>query len=252
MKIIYYCQNNPPSFKAFETIISKGFAIDTLVVSDSIISDYFINKCNELNIKCYCASTFNLLDNYIYDLLISFSYHKLISKREIDNAKMAINFHPAPLPQYRGLGTNMWGIINNETEWGATCHYLDEHYDTGKIIECRKFKIDKNIIKTGIDLSNASWDACIELLSDVLDEIRAGKIPTGISQKKEEGKTYTKKDLESIKNIDTNEDPELIIRKIHALWYPPYKGAYTLINNQKVYLLTEDLLLELFEKLNKK
>jgi len=50
-----------------------------------------------------------------------------------------INIHPALLPKYGGKG--MYGdnvhkavVENNETESGITIHYVNEHYDEGKII----------------------------------------------------------------------------------------------------------------------
>ncbi len=50
-----------------------------------------------------------------------------------------INIHPALLPKYGGKG--MWGhhvheavVANQETESGITIHYVNEHYDEGRII----------------------------------------------------------------------------------------------------------------------
>lgn len=50
-----------------------------------------------------------------------------------------INIHPALLPKYGGKG--MWGhhvheavVRNRESESGITIHYVNQHYDEGKII----------------------------------------------------------------------------------------------------------------------
>jgi phosphoribosylglycinamide formyltransferase-1 len=50
-----------------------------------------------------------------------------------------INVHPALLPAYGGKG--MWGhhvheavVAHKEVETGITIHYVNEHYDEGKII----------------------------------------------------------------------------------------------------------------------
>ena len=57
-----------------------------------------------------------------------------------------INIHPALLPNYGGKG--MYGINvhkavkkNNEKKSGITIHYLDESYDTGKIIFQKEVEI---------------------------------------------------------------------------------------------------------------
>jgi phosphoribosylglycinamide formyltransferase-1 len=59
-----------------------------------------------------------------------------------------INIHPALLPKYGGKG--MYGnyvheavIANNETESGITIHYVNEHYDEGKIIFQAKCDVAK-------------------------------------------------------------------------------------------------------------
>jgi phosphoribosylglycinamide formyltransferase 1 len=50
-----------------------------------------------------------------------------------------INIHPALLPKYGGKG--MWGhfvheavVANKEKESGITIHFVNEHYDEGKVI----------------------------------------------------------------------------------------------------------------------
>ncbi len=50
-----------------------------------------------------------------------------------------INIHPALLPKYGGKG--MWGhhvheavVANKEKQTGITIHYVNEHYDEGKVI----------------------------------------------------------------------------------------------------------------------
>ena len=60
-----------------------------------------------------------------------------------------INIHPALLPKYGGKG--MYGdkvhkavVENKETESGITIHYVNEHYDEGKIIFQAKCTVDKN------------------------------------------------------------------------------------------------------------
>lgn len=60
-----------------------------------------------------------------------------------------INIHPALLPKYGGKG--MWGhfvheavLANKETESGITIHFVNEHYDEGKIIFQAKCEIAAN------------------------------------------------------------------------------------------------------------
>jgi methionyl-tRNA formyltransferase len=45
-----------------------------------------------------------------------------------------INFHYAPLPQFRGSNPLFWMIRNGITSGGVTVHRMDEHFDNGPIL----------------------------------------------------------------------------------------------------------------------
>ena len=60
-----------------------------------------------------------------------------------------INIHPALLPKYGGKG--MWGhhvheavVANKEKQTGITIHYVNEHYDEGKVIFQAKCEVIEN------------------------------------------------------------------------------------------------------------
>jgi phosphoribosylglycinamide formyltransferase-1 len=68
-----------------------------------------------------------------------------------------INIHPALLPNYGGKG--MYGmhvhnaVINaKEKESGITIHYVNKHYDEGKVIA--QFKCEIKTTDTAEDLAN--------------------------------------------------------------------------------------------------
>lgn len=45
-----------------------------------------------------------------------------------------VNFHYAPLPEYRGSNPIFWMIKNGVTTGGVAVHRMDEHFDTGPIL----------------------------------------------------------------------------------------------------------------------
>lgn len=75
-----------------------------------------------------------------YDIGISFMYQHKVPAREV-NTHTWFNFHPAPLPEYKGRNLCYHAIMNGEMEFGATIHYMDENFDTGNIIWVDRFKI---------------------------------------------------------------------------------------------------------------
>lgn len=71
-----------------------------------------------------------------YDLGISYIHTRKITKSELSKPKKGwVNFHPAPLPFYKGWKFIDEAIQNKETCWGVSVHYMDENYDTGPIIK---------------------------------------------------------------------------------------------------------------------
>ena len=54
-----------------------------------------------------------------------------------------LNFHPAPLPDIRGLGGYNVAILEDFAEWGVSAHFVDEEFDTGDLVRVDRFPIDR-------------------------------------------------------------------------------------------------------------
>ena len=52
-----------------------------------------------------------------------------------------INCHAGALPFYRGRNVLNWVLINGESEFGITVHYIDEGIDTGAILLKKELNI---------------------------------------------------------------------------------------------------------------
>jgi methionyl-tRNA formyltransferase len=77
-----------------------------------------------------------------FDLGVSYCYPRKIIEPLLSTPKKGfINFHPAPLPMYRGPTELDDAIKNKEMQWGVTVHHMDENYDTGKIIKIKKIDL---------------------------------------------------------------------------------------------------------------
>jgi phosphoribosylglycinamide formyltransferase-1 len=84
-----------------------------------------------------------------------------------------INIHPALLPNYGGKG--MWGhhvheavVANGEKESGITIHYVNEHYDEGKVIFQAKCTLDLN--ETAESLANKIHELEYEHFPKVIEK----------------------------------------------------------------------------------
>jgi len=174
------------------------------------------------------------------DLIISFCYPKLIKKEVFEVARFGcINFHPAPLPEYKGFAVYNFAILNGEKEWGVSAHFIDQKFDTGDIIKVNRFKIGK---ETAHSLRKKSRDRLLILLKEVANEFALSGKLTSIKQDKNKGKYYSKKMMNENRVITPSDDAITIERKIRAFWCPPYAGAAIKLNNIEYTLINKEIL----------
>lgn len=181
------------------------------------------------------------------DLVISFGFWKRIKKPLIALPRIGcINFHPAPLPNFRGMGgVYNFAIYENLHQWGVSAHFVDESFDTGDIIKVIKFDIDPEK-ETAFSLSQKSQSALLGLFKEVIDAVyKTGSLPR-VPQG--EGRYISKRDFEQLRKVHPHESLESINRKIRAFWCPPYSGAYIEIQGKEFTLINEELIKEISEK----
>ena len=172
------------------------------------------------------------------DLVVSFLYWRKIRSSLISLPRLGcINFHPAPLPEYRGVGGYASAILHDKQEFGVTVHHVNERFDEGDLIEVSRFPIDCTK-QTAYSLEKKTMEALYERFASLMSALTDPnyvfpRIPQG------EG-TYT--DIptrETWKKVTALDSPKDIDRKIRAFWFPPYTGAqierdgvsYTLVND---------------------
>ena len=205
-------------------------------------SGYSLLKNKKINIVYKNFGNKELhLKNKDYDYLISFCYPYKVSKKKLSFAKKEnINFHPAPLPEYKGVSVYNFGILNNEKTWGTTAHIMEDEFDTGDIIKYNKFDILKNT-ETAYTLREKSRKYLLNLLSLVIDDIINS---VSLSKKKQNkvGNYYSKKMLNDARIITNFDNEETIQRKIRAFWCPPYSGAAIYINGKEYTIIDNKIL----------
>ncbi|MDR1195153.1 MAG: phosphoribosylglycinamide formyltransferase [Endomicrobium sp.] len=130
----------------------KGLAKVVLVISNNHAA-YALERAKNENIKSVCVERKNYADAFSFnaailknleenkiDIVCLAGYMTIVGVDIIDKYKGKIlNIHPALLPKFGGRG--MYGhrvheavIEAKEKKSGATVHFADENYDTGKIV----------------------------------------------------------------------------------------------------------------------
>lgn len=183
------------------------------------------------------------LDLTEVDLVLSFLFWKLIRRPLIELGRAGcLNFHPAPLPDMRGIGGYNVAILEDWEEWGVSAHFVDEGIDTGELVRVDRFPIDRDR-ETALSLDIRSQQRLLEVFRWTVDRVRAGeplpRTPQG------EGRYVGRKEFESLRRVGGGDPAELTARRIRAFWYPPHDGATIEIDGRTVTLVDRALLDEL-------
>lgn len=249
MNIIFLGKSKESSCKALKHLLKKNQKVVYAVIpsgeSDlrNLCEKEKINIISDLELYEKIKKNVKELENI--DLVISFLFWKKIKQPLISLGKKGcINFHPAPLPEYRGVGGYNFAILDNLNYWGVSSHYVDVEIDTGKIIQVDKFEIDEKI--TAIELEKLSQIKLLDNFKLTMEKFITGFEIKGIEQG--EGKYIDKKMLEKSKEVFLDDDEEIIDKKIRAFWFPPYNGAFIKIGNKKYTLTNEELLKKISKK----
>jgi methionyl-tRNA formyltransferase len=145
-----------------------------------------------------------------YDLGLAFLYTHLIPASECARPNRWVNFHPGPLPEYRGRNLAYHCIMNGDRDFGASVHYMDETYDSGEIIHVERFAIEDG--DTAGDLVERSHQVLEDLFYSYVPRVLRGPVP---SRKQGAGTYYPKKPIDDL--IPLTVEQERRIRAVTAL-----------------------------------
>jgi methionyl-tRNA formyltransferase len=174
------------------------------------------------------------------DLVISFLFWNLIREPLLSLGRIGcINFHPAPLPDFRGVGGYNVAILEGLREWGVSCHFVDEGVDTGDLVEVERFPIDPEA-ETAFSLDLYSQEQLLALFRRVAAKALAGEpLPRQPQAGLGPTRHITRAELESLRVVRPGDDLE---RKLRAFWYPPYPGAVLEVDGRALTLVDDAML----------
>ena len=247
MKIIFMGRKQYAADLLTWTIV-QGIEIEAVVTDSHFSNSVTAKKAKELNIPIISLSQAEKIvqNQSDIDLVVSYLFWKKIKKPLIELPRFGcINFHPAILPDWRGTAGYNIAILKKLREWGATAHYVDEHFDTGKIIRVFKFHFDYRN-ETAQTLEKKTQELQMDLYKSVLLDVIDQGILHSTEQKQNDGTYISRKEMEAMKLIDPKKDD--IDLKIRAFWFPPYNGAYLEINGEKYTLVNDFILKQLADK----
>lgn len=153
-------------------------------------------------------------------LFLSLEYDSIIEPQNFQTDRI-FNIHFSNLPDYKGMYTSFWPIINGDSKAAVTLHKIDRGIDTGDIIGKRKFAVSSH--DRSIDLYEKYIKNSMKLFDEYLDVLISGDFsasPQGSTM----SRYYPKKSLDySAVEIDKNVTAWQLKRQVYAYSFRPYQ-----------------------------
>ncbi len=116
-------------------ISNKASAKGLDYATKSNIPTHVIEHTQHPSREAFDKAMIDVIDPLEPDLIILAGFMRILSDQFIEHYKhRLINIHPSLLPKYKGLNTHQQAIENNETEHGASVHYVNAELDSGPVV----------------------------------------------------------------------------------------------------------------------
>jgi methionyl-tRNA formyltransferase len=243
VRVVFMGKSKRSAVRALELLVERGAEVVAVVAPEP---DRWTREPQRLDLAAGRHGLPLLGDDDLYarppedvDVVVSFLYWRLIREPLISLGRIGcLNFHPAPLPDLRGLGGYNVAVLEGLREWGVSCHFVDERFDTGDLVEVERFAIDPDA-HTALSLDLESGERLVGLFGRVMERLLAGEeLPR---EPQGPGRYVSREDFERLRVVRPGDDLE---RKLRAFWYPPHPGAVLEVEGRRLTLVDDELLAE--------
>ncbi|WP_315816241.1 formyltransferase family protein [Paraflavitalea speifideaquila] len=142
MRIAILC-NDRIALPALDQLLATGLVVAVGVpFGNHAIRTLIEGRCKQVNVllqefhkKSMGAELQQWIGQYVPDVVLVKTFPFLIPAEVIRLPRYGfINFHYAPLPEWRGANPLFWMIRNQETTGAVTVHEMNETYDAGPVL----------------------------------------------------------------------------------------------------------------------
>lgn len=133
--IIDYLEKNSLAVQCLGVISDNPKAKGLELAEKAKIRSFLVDYANHLSRDSFEFELGKIIDYINPDLIVLAGFMRVLSKQFTERfAGMMINIHPSLLPKFKGLHTHRNVIANQETEHGASIHFVTSDLDGGPII----------------------------------------------------------------------------------------------------------------------
>jgi methionyl-tRNA formyltransferase len=193
MRVAILC-NDRVALPALDYLLNSGLAIAAAMPHRKSEMQIIVkDRCARAGIpfqlfnkKNFNTDILNWLHIHQPDVVLVKTFPYLVPAAALAMApKGFINFHYAPLPEWRGSNPLFWMLRNRAATGGVTVHEMNANYDAGDILVEKTFPVSQNI-NFGFfytQLAYLGLDLTVELLK---------KLETGTLERKKQDHTKAK------------------------------------------------------------
>ena len=238
---IGYFADGPWSHKAFELLLNDDLISIEFICARYDTSDQKLKELSKnSNIDFIKHQNINseefleLVGGYKCDLFVSMSFNQIFKSKIINMTPNGlINCHAGKLPFYRGRNILNWVLINDESEFGITVHYVDESIDTGDVILQKTYTItDKDTYQT---LLNKAYVECANVLYESIKLIQRGEVSVIKQSDIHPVGMYCSQRMQGDEIIDWGQTTRDIFNFVRAICHPG-PGARTHVKGNEVVI----------------
>jgi methionyl-tRNA formyltransferase len=233
--------SKPGSVVALSVMLERGWDVRGVVVSPKFSYPWLPGPtpaefAASRGVRVFTAQD-QLPPGEAADFVISYMFRYRVKPEALRLARRAaLNFHAGPLPEFGGWAFYNVAILENSPEYGCTCHYMDEGFDTGALFKVRRFPIDASQ-ETAYSLERKAQGEMVRLFRDFCRIAETGEDLPREEQDRGRMRYMNREEFEALKAIPDGADDETVQRYARAFWYPPYDCAYTLAGGVKVEVI---------------
>jgi methionyl-tRNA formyltransferase len=186
------------------------------------------------------AESLDKIAAFAAELHVSMSYDQILRQNILSlPPRGTLNCHAGALPFYRGRNPLTWAIINGETEFGITVHWVDLGIDTGDIV--RQIKVPIRADDTYATLLVTAENLCADVLVEAIADVYQGKDQRIVQASIDPVGMYCCRRREGDEEIDWTWGTAQIERFIRALVLPG-PGARTTCKDKRYAILGAELI----------
>ena len=107
------------------------------------------------------------------DLLLNVHSLRILGPEVLDAPAIgSFNLHPGPLPRFAGLNAPSWAIVDGETHYGCSLHWMTPEVDAGPVAYAAAFEVAAR--ETGISLAVKCTKHGLPLVEALLRDAASG------------------------------------------------------------------------------